>query len=1173
MAPAPRAGRARLGRWLAAAVLLHVLSSAPASGAMQRLVGGSLTWEANPNFLAGGAKRTVTFHLRTSWAAEAVPNTVGEAQVPNCPAMTQGSTVACNVAGLTDTGATSARCNSDPKLGDGCSVAERFGVLCVAQLVRTQNDKYYAKYSDPNAQCVSEANAHLSSYFQSGSYLPDADKKPVVCGGASNCASKIGVPNRFTVQQVYSSPVTDSEEPSSVGRKPGPSVVVTGVLTHTVQIDSDVSEVVAWLAPRTGHANLDKKTGLLLEGCSSVASGTPCMYNECSLQRSGCADGQGCATGAAFRIESNGIQYAASDAFWDQWGSRFDAVQGCGSGKACLRKASPALETFVPLCSNDQASKRKCSLGMNNYYSPVTSLPDLIEVAITPATTLSASVLGPQGGFVYTSYNPYNPAAEVELTAPHQAFRVQSFDYDGQQMTQYSPQLYSELKAGGNGHKMGLGDFDIAVGANPGDMCTVSQDSHCCKRGTPSAEPVRSMRVDCVAEDVPPTGFRRWPAVTKNTASSGVEATEISGCRFIFDYDRDQLRRQGNLIKPDFAFSDVQNKDKHFTQHVMNTIDFPFSDVDNPVAKLHHIDNQQLNWAPLNTGGGQSIVQNVFSMFACISGTENQPPVFTTSLASTDVRVNTVYECPFYLATGTGGPCSIDLYARDFRMSATGVDSRTSGTPVETVARVDIQYAIGYDHLPTAHLEPAGDRDQCLTGTGCLGHAHFRYHFKPDEWMDSVTGFLRPDSIGKMVVRCFVAYDVFIEQTASARSCPSMPLCIKIKVTGSKPQFVAPTPLGESFDDNGILVPNRHDFAACQGFPMKMQLTVKDSMPEAVRKKISESEASKAYLDKLKFRIFVEDKDVGFDRTTDLKASYKFLQTGGVGNLDFFSTDAVTVESLVEQKCGAFGGYGAGREGNNDDQQSPDPMATGTDERGKSVMSAYKSTIEYCSCSSHPCSQCATSNDEVQASLTVVFESDPAAKRGVALRDAMNCKSIDFDDPDSMEWEMANCREKLTSMDQVICAVGYDNARSVYKRWVGDTDPNGDDRKHWRRDHSNGDQASDMHCFRILIAAPPVFVTDPTGTITPFSDRWSEFVDTTGEKAAYKRINFRVNQTRELTFLAQVSAPLPVRRALAPGWCAAARAQHACPVAPSLRALPFDCGLWRVVCRTQTRRT
>ena len=85
--------------------------------------------------------------------------------------------------------------------------------------------------------------------------------------------------------------------------------------------------------------------------------------------------------------------------------------------------------------------------------------------------------------------------------------------------------------------------------------------------------------------------------------------------------------------------------------------------------------------------------------------------------------------------------------------------------------------------------------------------------------------------------------------------------------------------------------------------------------------------------------------------------------------------------------------------------------------------------------------------------------------------------------------------------------------------------------------HSNGDQASEMHCFRILIAAPPVFVTDPTGQITPFSDQedangvkvWRSIVDTTGVKAAYREISFRVGQTRELIFLAQVS-PLPPPR-------------------------------------------
>jgi len=645
------------------------------------------------------------------------------------------------------------------------------------------------------------------------------------------------------------------------------------------------------------------------------------------------------------------------------------------------------------------------------------------------------------------------------------------------------------------------------------------------------------MRVDCVAEDEQPPAPRRWPSVTAKTPGSGVPTnTEASGCRFIFDYDRDPLRKQGNLIKPDFPFSEVPTSS--FTQHVMNTIDFPFTDMDNPVLTNNHIDNERFNWAPREeTGGGQAIVQNVFSMFRCNSGTANQPPVFTTSLTSTDLRVNTVYECPFYRPCDADGcPCVIDLYARDFRMTANGVDARISGTvgTAETDHRVDIQYALGYDHLPLADLRPA-DGVACTSGEACKGHAHYKYEFQPEEMMDTVTGFLRPDMIGKIVVRCFVAYDVFTQQSDVSRSCPSMPLCIKIKVTGSKPQFVAPTPLGESFDDNGILVPDRHDYAACQGFPMQLKLTVKDSMPAEVRKKISESDISRGYLEKLKFRIFVEDKDVGFKRNDAPKPSYQFLKEGGEGNLDFFSTEAVRVSDEVNKKCGTFSGYGAERKGNNRAQDSPDPMED--QGRGKSVMSQYKVPIEYCSCmaprSDLSCDCPAGTTPEPQASLTVVFESDPATGRGVSLR--KECSPIDLTGidqvpvgtPDTTEYELANCREKLTSMDQVICAVGYDNARSVYKRWVGDTDPNGDDKKPWRRDHSNGDQASDMHCFRIVIAAPPVFVTDPTGSITPFSDEWATIVDTTGNTSAYKRVSFRVNQSRDLTFLAQVSAPSP----------------------------------------------
>jgi hypothetical protein len=409
-----------------------------------------------------------------------------------------------------------------------------------------------------------------------------------------------------------------------------------------------------------------------------------------------------------------------------------------------------------------------------------------------------------------------------------------------------------------------------------------------------------------------------------------------------------------------------------------------------------------------------------------------------------------------------------------------------------------------------------------------VGQAHFRYTFKPTSAEDiahmaATEGIMRPESIGQVFVRCFVAYDIFPTEGRSqaekdaSKSCPSMPLCIKIRITGSKPEFVAPTPLGESFDDNGILVPNRHDFPACQGSPMRLQLTARDSMPPEVRSKLLLTPEGNTYLRSLEFRIFVEDKDVGY-ADANAKESYRYFNPGGKGNLDFFETAGQVTDVEVENKCGAFSGYGAQRMGNNAAQASPVPMAG--EGAAKSVMSPYQTNppVENCRCTLDPCSKCpaASQSDVPQASLTVTFDADPERQNGVALRS--ECREIDLDN--GLEYERANCREKLTNMDQVICAVAYDNARHVLKRWVGERDPNGDDVRSWRRDHSNGDQASDMHCFRILIAAPPVFVTDPAGQITPFSDDedangvkvWRSIVDTTGVRAAYREINFRVGQ-------------------------------------------------------------
>ena len=276
--------------------------------------------------------------------------------------------------------------------------------------------------------------------------------------------------------------------------------------------------------------------------------------------------------------------------------------------------------------------------------------------------------------------------------------------------------------------------------------------------------------------------------------------------------------------------------------------------------------------------------------------------------------------------------------------------------------QVSIQYALGYDHLPEDDIMPVNPQTgspDAGSANQQIGKAHFRYTFRPTTAADqahiTTTSFMTPQSIGKVFVRCFVAYDIFStegrseDEIAQEKSCPSMPLCIKIRITGSKPKFVALTPLGDSFDDNGILVPKRHDYPACQGSPMRLELKVQDSMPMEVREKLLLTLEGQEYLRNLRFRIFVEDKDVGFSEiSAQDKESYQYFKSGGVGNLDFFEAASQPVTDEVEQKCGAFNGYGAQRVGNNDEQASPVPMED--EGKMKSVMSPYTykslSTVE-----------------------------------------------------------------------------------------------------------------------------------------------------------------------------------------------------------------------------------
>lgn len=219
---------------------------------------------------------------------------------------------------------------------------------------------------------------------------------------------------------------------------------------------------------------------------------------------------------------------------------------------------------------------------------------------------------------------------------------------------------------------MGSGDYLVAGDQDPTLSCP-GQDV-CCT--TPNLR--YSMRVDCVASDAPIPANAYWPAVTTSTGGGG----PVTGCRYVFDGDRDGKRAPGNIIKPDFSFDHVPAQG--FTQHVINTVDFPFADMDNRIVdgSPAHIQHDAINWYK-----GQTIVQNVFSMFACDAGAANEPPFFVKGLCqdfgninacedSTNIEPIADYECAFWEV------CDIDLYARDFVLSgSTGISTRPA-TPV-----------------------------------------------------------------------------------------------------------------------------------------------------------------------------------------------------------------------------------------------------------------------------------------------------------------------------------------------------------------------------------------------------------------------------------------------------------------------------------------------------------
>mmetsp|Transcript_61092 Transcript_61092/g.144169 ORF Transcript_61092/g.144169 Transcript_61092/m.144169 type:complete len:1352 (+) Transcript_61092:198-4253(+) len=875
-----------------------------------------------------------------------------------------GSTVQCPASVVTTPPNGIQACGA----GDNtCKLAEFYGVLCVAQLMEQVNGQgrrvYYVPRETNNpyfAQCVHQLNIRVGSQV----YVVDnngAQPDPLPT------AEEVGKVNAFTVMQVYDQNPLDADLAEDRWRH-GTKMVV-GKLTHRVKVHPRASGVVAWLAPRIGFTNLLQQHGLLLPACTASASPPrACLNNIGSLERtlSNDANTWQKANGAAIRAWS-GLSFSAADGYWrpteqdrfkQNWGPN---RAECGNNLlGCHESGSPALETLVPLCSSTGTYRRCEEFELFNYYSPVVAVPHVVEVTLsTAAGSGEAQYLGDP--------DPYS--------APHRGFNVQGYDLDGHKMTQYTNGLYKELQIDQNQEKQKKNNDRL--------------------------------RVDCIMTNTVPAGDPQWWPL----------APTPTGCRQVYDYDRNADNARGNILKPDYAYTTVDPQ--KFYQHVVNTVDFSPRIVPGSESDIQsHVSDS-------------AIVQNIFATFPCNPGTQNLPPVIETT--------QTNYTCNFW------EPCRIEIRARDL--------ARSGGTASNEVT---IQPALGMPFGAANELVLRDDDQQECRGTG--GSVACVYRLLDSEVYDSQAESFFPSAVGRIFLRCVVAYDIFASPSDTARTCPSAPFCFKIQIAGSRPVFVAPTPLGRSFNDQQQEVVNRHDYVTCEDTEMRLPIKVDDGIPAAFR---SLQDPRK------RLRIYVYDAEIS--------------TSGGFVNPNFFEGGTENIPQF--ESCGQYVHFGAQREGSNAQQTTREAK-----EEPRSVVSDYLPDIEYTS----------TGNTLLEVTHTPRTQD----RNGIVMR-LTDCGG-------ETEPDLARCRVKQVNVDQVICAVGYDNSRSLTKRWVGVRNA---------QDGSGGDYASDTHCWLIRVAAPPVFVTDPAGLYTPFGD--VGVIDTSDNAAAYRVEKFRVGEERTLTFLAQ----------------------------------------------------
>ncbi len=1133
--------------------ILLAMSGAAVAQTPKPLLAGSLTWEVNPSFTTGN--RTVTFTLQTAFELDSACDfktvrCVGGGTRDGDPCSDAASTQACTSNG--------GKCAPAIYCADKSDV--RYGVLCVDQF---QHDGSMLQ----NAPGVSPVLSAVQEYTGVCPYGTDQR------AGTRNSFEVVNVKLINGVRVVY-------------GRK-----------IHTVQVAPGASALIAYFATNLVNVPagqtagvMGPRQGVLMGQCNFQNVQTPCSVNTFDSRATPYFGLMKDSSGDPINPANNGAKYGSvKNSIY--WRKEFSAWANKG---ASLGKQSPSLETLVQLCSDaGAASIWNCKNGtdrVTNYFSPVSAFPAFAEFPVTPLTQNATNVANKTGGYFW-----FNNGTGF-FKAPHQPFYIKSYDYDGHMMSQFDynsavfPQSSNRRAECFDGRMDGK--YTSAQGSWPFMGTWANPD------GTILPEQKCKMYFGEVGTDSSPS----VAAGNLFKLDFDFGTSNVSSPRASDVYNNVWLRcADGKACSPrntpPCADGSTCSGSRMFSQHVINTVDFPFVDVDNEKI-INMFDLRVPQWFSTETNAKSALSQSVFSAYGCWSGTNNQPPRFVKSL---DAELNWESECglvpsaddDFIIETEirckVNETCIFPLHARDFTMNSKGesdVDTTSCINLLDCAAPdplppgpadarfqscdpVQIYMLPGWDNIEPrlVHAHCSKDRSMlCVRDKDCSdmglgtctgsegqgsavcesGNAYNESGAAKCFYKEKFTF----EDAGKYVVRCFSTRDVHGDldkqsypagtdprltlndltcdplkigkscEPLSAgptndekRTCSSAPLCFRIRVESSAPYFVSPTPLEEnSYDDTGKLVKGRTDVGACEGYPMQFTLSARD-----------QDEGDMV-------RIFLEDKDVD---GTVLSAAKKLLIDLPAGepktnNLDFFDNTSLTVDELplacagtqkydegqrsTKEKWFGFTPYDAKKTGDNSLQ--PTVVALEGEPNARSIMSPYLPTVQYAK----------------EPRLSVQYTLDPRKRNGITVRNSdtetlsSKPRSCYFGD-DTTTVDDNRCRQKMMNMDQVVCAYAYDNSRAVRRRWVGKRNPNTDLSKN-RRDHSNGDMASPMHCWRIRMQAPPVFVTDPLLQASPFNPNWQvaaedgRLLTAGGDESAYPTIQVQIGKKVSRTFIA-----------------------------------------------------